>query len=166
MSHQPVLDSTTRPHAGRTLAFVGISAIVHAVLLLVILFDVVGVGGGFGHGLGLRFGVGSGGGAGLEEKKRRRIFSLEDLPQLVRPRDAKHDQEVKDLVIARTPDAVVIPQSVKPKTVSTSPVVQFARPVTPLGAGTDLGARFASTRAGTDGLGLGGRGGDGFRLGR
>jgi von Willebrand factor type A domain len=165
MSHQPVLDSTTRPHAGRTLAFVGISAIVHAVLLLMILFDVVGIGGGFGLGIGPGFGIGSGGGAGLGEKKRRQIYSLEDLPQLVRPQDAKHDQEVKDLVIARTPDAIVITQPVKPKTVNTSPVVQFARPVTPLGAGTDLGARFASTGAGTGGFGVGGGGGGGFSLG-
>src|SRR5262249_32764888 len=159
MSQPPVLDSTTRPHAGRTLAFVGISAIVHAVLLLMILFDVVGIGGGFG------LGIGPGGGAGLGEKKRRQIYSLEDLPQVVRPQDAKHDQEVKDLVVARTPDAVVIPQQVKPKSVSTSPVVQFARPVTPLGAGTDLGARFASTGAGTGGFGVGGGGGGGFSLG-
>src|SRR5262245_65958288 len=142
MSQPPVLDSTTRPHAGRTLAFVGISAIVHAVLLLMILFDVVGIGGGFGLGIGPGFGIGSGGGAGLGEKKRRQIYSLEDLPQLVRPRDAKHDQEVKDLVIARTPDAVVIPQSVKPKTVSTSLVVQIARLVEQLGAGQGIGARF------------------------
>ncbi|HJW70092.1 MAG TPA: vWA domain-containing protein [Candidatus Binatia bacterium] len=142
-----------------------ISAVVHIVLLLMILFDVMGIGGGFGLGIGPGFGIGSGGGAGLGKEKRRQIYSLEDLPQVVRPRDPKHDQEVKDLVVARTPDAVVIPQPAKPQTVSTSPVVKFARPVTPLGAGTDLGARFASTGAGTGGFGVGGGGGGGFSLG-
>jgi hypothetical protein len=133
MSSLPVvLDSTTRPRASRTLAFVGISAVVHIVLLLMILFDVMGIGGGFGLGIGPGFGIGSGGGAGLGKEKRRQIYSLEDLPQVVRPQDPKHDQEVKDLVVARTPDAIVIPQPAKPQTVSTSPVVQFARPVTPL----------------------------------
>jgi von Willebrand factor type A domain len=166
MSSPPVvLDSTTRPRASRTLAFVGISAVVHIVLLLMILFDVMGIGGGFGLGIGPGFGIGSGGGAGLGKEKRRQIYSLEDLPQVVRPRDPKHDQEVKDLVVARTPDAVVIPQPAKPQTVSTSAVVKFARPVTPLGAGTDLGARFASTGAGTGGFGVGGGGGGGFSLG-
>jgi len=157
-----VLDSTTRPRATRTVAFVGISALAHLVLFLMLYFDVAGIGGGFGLGLGPGFGIGSGGGAGLGEKKRREIYSLEDLPELVRPQDPKRDDQVKELVVARTPDAVVVPELTKPKTVPTSAVIHFARPVTPIGAGTDLGARFASTGAGTGGLGIGGGGGGGL----
>src|SRR5262249_59159009 len=73
--------------------------------------------------------------------------------------------EVKDLVVARTPEAVVIPQQTKPRAVSTSPIVQFARPARPLAGGSDLGARFASAGAGAGGLGVGGGGGNGVGLG-
>src|SRR5262249_51525690 len=89
----------------------------------------------------------------------------EDLPKPVPPQDPKHDDEVKDLVVARTPEAVVIPQQTKPRATSTSPVVQFARPARPLAGGTDLGARFASAGAGAGGLGVGGGGGNGVGLG-
>ena len=40
--------------------------------------------------------------------------------------------------------------------------MHFARPVQPVGAGTDLGARFAAAGAGTGGFGLGGGGGGCF----
>ncbi len=142
----------------------GASVLLHVLLLLLIIFDVAGIGGGFGLGVGPGFGMGSGGGAGLGQQKRRQIFSLTDLPQPVRPQDPKRDDEVKDLLVARTPEAVVMPQAAKPKAVATSPVVQFARPVRPIGAGTDLGARFASAGAGAGGLGTGGGGGNGIGL--
>src|SRR4029434_2923589 len=92
--------------------------------------------------------------------------SLEDLPELVRPQDPKRDEEVKELVVARTPQPVIVPEQMKPKAVEvkTGPVVHFARPVTPIGAGTDLGARFASAGAGTGGFGGGGGGGSGIGL--
>src|SRR4030095_7829338 len=88
------------------------------------------------------------------------------LPEVVRPQDPKRDEEVKDLVVVRTPQPVVVPEQTKPKAVEvkTGPVVHFSRPVTPIGAGTDLGARFASTGAGTGGLGGGGGGGSGIGL--
>ncbi len=150
----------TRPRARRTLAFLGISALAHLVLGLMIYFDVAGIGGGFGLGVGPGVGIGSGGGVGLGEVKRRQIFSLEDLPELVRPQDPKRDDEVKELVVARTPQPVVVPAQTKPKAVATTgPVVRFARPVTPIGAGSDLAARFASSGSGTGGLGMGGGGG-------
>jgi hypothetical protein len=159
--------STTRPGAGRVLGFQGLSALVHVVLGLLIYFDIAGSGGGFGLGVGPGFGLGSGGGVGLGEKHRRQIFSLEDIPELlVRPQDPEPDEEVKELVIARTPEPIVLPERPRPKAVQvkTSPVVHFARPVTPIGAGTDLGARFASTGAGTGGFGVGGGGGSGIGL--
>jgi hypothetical protein len=57
------------------------------VLALLVWFDVAGLGGGFGLGVGPGFGIGAGGGAGLGEKKRRGIFSLQDLPAPVPPSD-------------------------------------------------------------------------------
>jgi von Willebrand factor type A domain len=168
MATSPVVPtSTTGPRAGRVVTFLGISALAHLVLGLMIYFDIAGIGGGFGLGLGPGVGIGSGGGVGLGQKQRRQIFSLEDLPELVRPQDPKRDEEVKELVVARTPQPVIVPEQMKPKAVEvkTGPVVHFARPVTPIGAGTDLGARFASAGAGTGGFGGGGGGGGGIGLG-
>jgi hypothetical protein len=160
--------SSTRARPGRTAVFLGLSALAHLVLGLLIYFDIAGIGGGFGLGVGPGFGMGSGGGAGLGKVNRRQVFSLEDLPDIVRPQDPKRDEEVKDLVVARTPQPVFVPEQVKPKVVekkvTTGPVVKFARPVAPLGAGTDLGARFASTGSGAGGFGVGGGGGGGIGL--
>jgi hypothetical protein len=162
----PLEPASTRPRARRVLGFQALSALAHLVLGLLIYFDIAGIGGGFGLGVGPGFGMGSGGGVGLGEQNRRQIFSLEDIPELVRPQDPKRDEEVKELVIARTPEPIFVPEQTRPKAVEvkTSPVVQFARPVTPIGAGTDLGARFASTGAGTGGFGVGGGGGSGIGL--
>src|SRR5215475_7844322 len=165
MPSQYLLDGTARSRPGRLGLALGLSALLHVILGILIVFDVAGIGGGFGLGVGPGYGMGTGGGVGLGKEKRRQIFSLEDLPKPVPPQDPKHDDEVKDLVVARTPEAVVIPQQTKPRAVSTSPVVQFARPVRPIAAGTDLGARFASAGAGAGGLGVGGGGGNGVGLG-
>jgi hypothetical protein len=165
MSSQYLLDGTARSRPGRLGLALGLSALLHVILGILIVFDVAGIGGGFGLGVGPGYGMGTGGGVGLGKEKRRQIFSLEDLPKPVPPQDPKHDDEVKDLVVARTPEAVVIPQQTKPRAVSTSPVVQFARPVRPIAGGTDLGARFASAGAGAGGLGVGGGGGNGVGLG-
>ncbi len=167
MSPTVITKSTTRPRAGRTLGFLGLSAFAHLLLGLLIYFDIAGIGGGFGLGVGPGFGMGSGGGVGLGKTNRRQIFSLEDLPELVRPQDPKRDEEVKDLVVARTPQPVFVPEPTKPKAVkvTTGPVVHFSRPVKPIiGEGTDLGARFASSGAGTGGFGIGGGGGSGIGL--
>lgn len=165
-----VLEATTRSRFPRLFGAFGVSVVVHAVLILLLIFDVVGMGGGFGIGVGPGVGIGSGGGVGLGEKARRQIFSLEDLPELVRPSEAKQDDDVKELIAeTRTPDAVVIPQPARPKAVAstatkkTGPVVAFARPAKPVGMGSDLGARFASKGSGTGGLGMGG-GGGGFGI--
>jgi hypothetical protein len=165
MSSQYLLDGTARSRPGRLGLALGLSALLHVILGILIVFDVAGIGGGFGLGVGPGFGMGTGGGVGLGKEKRRQIFSLEDLPKPVPPQDPKHDDEVKDLVVARAPEAVVIPQQAKPRAVSTTPVVQFARPVRPIAGGTDLGARFASAGAGAGGLGVGGGGGNGVGLG-
>ena len=158
--------STTRPRAGRVLGFQGLSTLAHLLMGLLIYFDIAGIGGGFGLGVGAGIGMGSGGGVGLGEKQRRQIFSLEDLPELVRPQEPKRDEEAKELVVARAPQPVFVTEQTKPKAVEvkSGPVVHFARPVTPIGAGTDLGARFASTGAGAGGLGVGGGGGSGIGL--
>jgi hypothetical protein len=162
MRSDPVFDATTRPRALRTGTMLAASVLLHGLLGLMLYFDVAGIGGGFGLGVGPGFGIGSGGGVGLGEKKRREIFSLEDIPEVVRPQEQRNDEEIKDLVVARTPQAITVPQPVKPKAVTgtkTGPVVQFARPVKPVGAGTDLGARFAQAGKGTGGFGIGGGGG-------
>lgn len=164
MSSRASTEASTRPRAGRFLASLGASLAAHALLALALVFEVAGVGGGFGLGVGPGFGIGSGGGFGLGEQRRRQIFSIEDIPDLVqRPQDPPPDGEAKALLTAYTPRAVVVPQPPKPRPVAsdarTGPVVQFARPARPIGAATDLGARFAAAGAGSGGLGFGGGGG-------
>jgi len=136
-------------------------------MVLLVVFDVMGIGGGFGLGIGPGFGIGAGGGAGLGEQKRREIFSLEDLPELVRPQEPDAEKDLNALLKPREAERVVVPQPVKPKVATTNaPVIQFARPVKPIGAGQDLGARLASSGAGAGGTGLGGGGGGlGWSLG-
>jgi hypothetical protein len=152
-----MLDSTTGPRPARLLAALGVSAALHALVTLLVVFDVVGLGGGFGIGVGAGFGIGSGGGAGLGQAKRREIFSLKDLPEPVPPRDPSQDEALKELLQPARPEAVVVPRPAVPR--STSAVVHFSRPARPLGSGVDLGSRFASTGAGAGGFGIGGGGG-------
>jgi hypothetical protein len=162
-----VPDSSLRPTRRRLASSLVVSTIVHVVFVLLVIFDVAGIGGGFGIGIGPGFGIGAGGGAGLGEQNRREIFSIEDIPDLVRPQEPDSEKELNALMQPRQAERFVVPQPAKPKTAtSTAPVVQFARPVKPIGAGTDLGARFASSGAGAGGLGLGGGGGGlGWSLG-
>ena len=166
-SPAPLLAGSTRARPGRFLVALATSVVLHVLFVALVVFDVAGIGGGFGIGLGPGFGIGSGGDMGLGEKPRREIYSLEDLPDLVRPQNPRTDEEAKDLVVAHTPQAVNVPQPTKPKaaTSTTGPVVHFARPVKPIGAGTDLGSRFAAAGAGVGGLGGGGGGGFGVSLG-
>ena len=157
-------NATAGPRPGRLLAALVTSTMAHAILALMLVFDVAGIAGGFGLGVGPGFGLGAGGGAGLGEKKRREIFSLQDLPEPVPPRDPAVDDTLKQLLAPARPEAVAVPQPARP--VTTAPVVHFARPSRPVGAGVDLGARFASAGAGVGGLGLGGGGGGaGWSLG-
>jgi hypothetical protein len=133
---------------------------------LLVVFDVTGVGGGFGLGVGPGLGIGAGGGAGLGEQSRREIFSIEDVPELVRPQDPDTEKELHALLAPRDAERIVVPQPARPRTATAAPVVQFARPVKPVGAGTDLGARLASAGASSGGIGLGGGGGGiGWSLG-
>ena len=159
--------SSLRPTRGRFATSVVASAVIHLVAVLMVVFDVMGIGGGFGIGIGPGFGIGAGGGAGLGETKRREIFSLEDLPELVRPQEPDAEKDLNALLKPREAERVFVPQPAKPKTATTNaPVIAFARPVKPIGAGQDLGARLASSGAGAGGLGLGGGGGGlGWSLG-
>jgi hypothetical protein len=159
--------SSLRPTRSRLASSLLVSAVSHLVLVLLIVFDVMGIGGGFGIGIGPGFGVGAGGGAGLGEQNRREIFSLEDLPELVRPQEPEADKELDALLKPRDAERVVVPQPAKPKVATTNaPVVQFARPVKPIGAGQDIGSRISASGAGTGGFGLGGGGGGlGWSLG-
>jgi hypothetical protein len=154
---------TTRPRPGRLLVALATSGTVHALVLLAVFFDVIGLGGGFGLGLGPGFGIGAGGGAGLGPKKRREIYSLQDLPAPVPPRDPDAEHALRQLLEPARPDAIAVPQPAVPH--PTSPVVHFARPTKPVGAGIDLGSRFASAGAGVGGFGVGGGGGAGWSLG-
>src|SRR5881398_2163447 len=143
-------DAGTRPRPWRLAASVGVSAMAHGVLGLLVFFDVLGAGGGFGLGVGPGFGIGSGGAAGLGQARRREIFSLEDVPEPVPPTDPAAEKALKELLAPAQP---------------TTPVVHFARPARPLGSGVDLGSRFASAGAGVGGFGTGGGGGAGWSLG-
>jgi hypothetical protein len=155
---------TTGPRPRRLLASFATSAGAHAVLALLVWFDVVGLGGGFGLGVGPGVGIGSGGGAGLGQTKRREIFSLEDIPAPVPPSDPNAERALKELLQPARPDAIAVPQQTVAK--PTSPVVHFARPTKPVGAGVDLGSRFAASGAGAGGFGIGGGGGGaGWSLG-
>jgi len=157
----PVPPPTTGPRPRRLAAALAVSAGLHTVLVLVLVFDVAGIGSGLGLGVGPGFGVGAGGGVGLGQK-RREIFSLTDLPEPVRPANPDTDEALRQLLAPSRPQLVAISQQpARP----TSPVIQFARPVRPAGAGVDLGARFASAGAGIGGIGLGGGGGAGWSLG-
>jgi len=160
----PAFTATTGPQPRRLIAAVGTSFAAHVVFLLLIVFDVAGIGSGFGLGVGPGFGIGAGGGAGLGEKQRRQIFSIEDLPELVRPDDT--EDRLAKLLEPERRQAVTIPKAPAPTAVKRSAVVHFARPVKPLGASVDLSRRFAAAGAGTGGLGLGGGGGgSGWSLG-
>ena len=152
----------TAPRPRRLLGALAASASLHGVLALLIVFDVAGIG-GFGLGAGPGFGLGSGGGLGLGAARRREVFSLTDLPEPVRPRDPATDETLKELLAPARPELVAVPREAAPH--STSPVVQFARPARPIGAGVDLGSRFAAAGAGVGGLGIGGGGGSGLSLG-
>src|SRR5688572_13537678 len=139
MAAAPAPESSLRPTRSRLASSLLVSAVSHLVLVLLIVFDVMGIGGGFGIGVGPGFGIGAGGGAGLGEKNRREIFSLEDLPELVRPQEPDAEKDLNALLKPRDAERVVVPQPAKPKSVATTnaPVVQFARPVKPVGAGQD-----------------------------
>ena len=156
--------TSTGPQPRRLAGALGASALLHLVFLLLIAFDVVGPGLGFGLGIGPGFGIGAGGGAGLGQAKRREIFSLQDLPEPVVPRDPAADEAVKELLRPSKPELAAVPQP-RPAARPTSPVVHFSRPAKPLGAGVDLGARFAASGAGSGGFGIGGGGGSGISLG-
>lgn len=157
MSTPAAVDPTLSPRPRRLAGALATSAALHVVLALMLVFDVAGLGGGFGLGVGPGFGIGAGGGVGLGAARRRQIFSLEDIPEPVRPRDPAADETLRELLAPTKPQLVAVPQPAVPK--PTSPVVQFARPAKPIGAGVDLGSRFAATGAGVGGLGIGGGGG-------
>src|SRR5207247_11358848 len=115
-------------------------------------------------GIGPGFGIGSGGGLGLGQKRRREIFSLEDLPAPVPPNDPNAEQALQELLKPAAAQAIVVPSPAVPR--PTSPTVHFAPPARPVGAGVDLGSRFASAGAGLGGFGVGGGGGGaGWSLG-
>jgi hypothetical protein len=149
------------PQPKRLVLALGSSVVLHVLLLLAIVFDVAGAGGGFGLGVGWGFGIGAGGGIGLGEKRARQIFSIEDLPELVRPDD---DDQLAQLVRPERRQAVEIPRAARPITTK-GPIVNFKRPVRPESAGADLRQRFAAAGSGTGGFGGGGGGGFGVSLG-
>ena len=163
MTPTPYFQTTAGPRAQRLLVALAASCALHALFALLIYFDVAGLGGGFGLGVGPGFGIGAGGGAGLGED-RREIYALKDLPTPAPPSDPEAEELVKELLRPARPEAVVLPKPAAPRTTS-SPVVKFAAPPKPIGAGTDLGSRFASAGAGVGGFGGGGGGGSGLSLG-
>jgi hypothetical protein len=163
MSSATLTAASTAPSPLRLTCALCASVALHVLLLLMIFFDIAGLGGGFGLGVGPGFGIGAGGGVGLGEKERRQIFSLEDLPELVRPDDT--EERLAKLLEPQRRHAITVPRTRAPQRTK-GPVVHFSRPVKPQGASVDLSKRFASAGAGIGGLGLGGGGGGaGFSLG-
>jgi len=163
MISTPAFETTTGPRPLRSLAALAVSAGLHGVLALLLYFDVLGPGGGFGLGIGPGVGIGEGGGVGLGNR-RREIYALQDLPAPVPPNDPAAERALKELLQPARPEAVALPREAVPRQ-ATSPVVHFAAPARPLGAGVDLGSRFASSGAGMGGFGGGGGGGAGWSLG-
>jgi hypothetical protein len=163
----PPPESSLRPRPTPLATAFLASALLHVVFVLMVVFDVMGAGGGFGIGVGAGFGIGAGGGLGAGEQQRREIFSIEDIPDVVRPEQQRDEKDLTTLLAPQEAEHIVVPQPAKPKTATTgTPVIQFARPVKPIGAGTDLGARLSAAGAGTGGIGLGGGGGGlGWSLG-
>src|SRR5579884_1918714 len=155
MTPRHSLDATTRPRAGRLAATLVASAALHALVALLLVFDVAGIGGGLGLGVGPGLGVGAGGGAGLGAVRRRQIYSLEDIPQPEPPRDPTADATLHALLAPTAAEGVTVPPPARPAAVT--PVVRFAPPARPLGAGVDLGARLAAAGAGAAGAGSAGR---------
>src|SRR5213079_1455138 len=84
-------------------------------------------------------------------------FSLEDLPAPVPPNDPNAEQALQELLKPAAAQAIVVPPPAVPR--PTSPTVHFAPPARPVGAGVDLGSRFASAGAGVGGFGTGEGGG-------
>ena len=123
---------TSGPRPRRLLAAFAVSTAAHALLALMVFFDVLGAGGGFGLGIGPGLGIGSGGGAGLGQKRRREIFSLEDLPAPVPPSDPNAEQALAELLRPARAQAIVVPQPAVPR--PASPVVHFAPPARPVGS--------------------------------
>lgn len=159
---------TTTPRTGRFVTGFTLSALLHLLFALLVYFDVAGIGGGFGIGVGPGIGIGSGGDIGLGKKKARQIYSLEDIPEPVKPRQVDDDELVKKLLEPEKPQAVTVPRTVvkpvAPSASPTAPVVHFARPVKPLGDVGAAASKFAAVGKGTGGLMDGGGGGGGFGI--
>src|SRR2546428_2810761 len=111
-----VSEPTTGARPRRLLAALATSTAAHALLGLMMFFDVLGAGGGFGLGIGPGFGIGAGGGFGLGEKRRREIFSLQDLPTPVPPSDPAAEQTLKELLQPARPQAIPLPPQAAPRT--------------------------------------------------
>src|SRR3972149_6620424 len=99
--------SSMGPQPRRLAAALAGSAILHALLLLALVCAAAGSGGGFGLGVGWGFGIGAGGGVGLGEKRERQIFSIEDLPEYVRPDD---EEQLAQLLRPEQRQAIEIPR--------------------------------------------------------
>src|SRR5581483_2750067 len=130
MTPRHSLDATTRPRAGRLAATLVASAALHALVALLLVFDVAGIGGGLGLGVGPGLGIGAGGGAGLGAVRRRQIYSLEDIPQPEPPRDPTADATLHALLAPTAAEGVTVPPPARPAAVT--PVVRFAPPARPL----------------------------------
>ncbi|HZR81731.1 MAG TPA: vWA domain-containing protein [Candidatus Binatia bacterium] len=148
----------------RFVASLLLSAALHAVLGLLLWFDVVGTGGGFGIGSGPGFGIGQGGGMGLGKGHKRQIFALKDVrAEPARPRRGR----IEDRLAAVSDLAPAAPSTIS--LVGDLPVAA-AKPVAlpPPSAAprSDVAAKGTSGAVVVGGLGgAGGGGGFGVSLG-
>lgn len=86
-------------------ACLAISLLLHAILGLLLYFDVTGPGGGFGIGSGPGVGIGQGGGVGLGKGKKRQIFALKDVE--AKPAPPKRGRMEDRLAQVTAPNAPV-----------------------------------------------------------
>ncbi len=140
-----------------------LSSAVHALLILLVVFEVLGPGGGFGIGAGPGVGIGAGGDAGLGERSRQ-IFALSDPPtEVARPATSPSEARLAMMLAAQpvvTPTAAPLARPT-----AELPVLPLST-TRPPALVPGVPDRLARAAAGNGGLGGGGGGGMGISFGR
>jgi hypothetical protein len=147
----------------RFAAAFAISAVLHAVLLLLVMFEVVGSGGGFGIGVGPGVGLGTGGGVGLGEKGRQ-IYALHDPPAEVQ-RQSHVEDRLTQMIQPQAPVRPTVAPIEQPTMKKLAVVPMAARPKR-VALVPNVRGQLARSGSAVGGLGGGGGGGLGISFGR
>jgi len=145
----------------RFAAAFGASVLLHAIIVLLVYFEVLGPGGGFGIGTGPGVGIGTGGGVGLGEPARQ-IFALADVD--TKPERPTEDARLAMMLAPRVP----VQPSTTPLERSTKELAVLPLPTQARGPALVENVRGELARAGqgVGGFGGGGGGGLGISFGR